>query len=108
LCSVLRKDLVEDPKEFASLKTMQNDIWQDAQPYTTYSKLHFARLLHITDYGHSFRSKRADLDGLFMEWFDGVCAKGRGAHLEPFPPLKKFIEVGRFLNTQPLLTPFLE
>ncbi|KAJ7490835.1 kinase-like domain-containing protein [Mycena latifolia] len=92
LCSVLRKDVVEDPDEFAELKEMQTDILQDAQLYTGYSKLHLARLLHIADYGHSFQSTRAHLDGLFVEWFDGVCATGRGAHLEPFRPLKKFIE----------------
>ncbi|KAJ7689800.1 kinase-like domain-containing protein [Mycena rosella] len=71
LCSVLRHDMVDDPDEFASLKEMQTDILQDAQLYTAYSKLHLARLLHITDYSHSVQSTRSHLDGLFMEWFDG-------------------------------------
>ncbi|KAJ7689816.1 hypothetical protein B0H17DRAFT_1134753 [Mycena rosella] len=62
LCSVLRHNMVDDPEEFASLKEMQTDILQDAQLYTAYSKLHFARLLQST---------RSHLDGLFMEWFDG-------------------------------------
>ncbi|KAJ6548135.1 hypothetical protein DFH09DRAFT_1087254 [Mycena vulgaris] len=87
--------IVNDPDELAELKALQKDIFQDAQLYTGYSKLHLARLLYITDYRHSVESKRSDLDGLFIEWFDGVCANGSGAHLESFFPLKKFIEQSR-------------
>ncbi|KAJ7084643.1 kinase-like domain-containing protein [Mycena belliarum] len=92
LCSVLNKDVVKDPEEFASLKEMQMDVITDAQLYTGYSKLHLARLLHITDYQHSIQSTRSHLDGLFLQWFDGVSAAGRRVHLEPFIPLKRFIE----------------
>lgn len=94
LCSVIASPTdVDDPEEYAALKSLQKGILEDAQLYVSYSQLHLARLLHITDYGHSVQSKRAELDALFMQWFDGVCATGRGHHIASFMGLKDFIEV---------------
>ncbi|KAJ7921416.1 kinase-like domain-containing protein [Mycena leptocephala] len=96
LCSVLNEtEDGKDPEEFRSLKELQQGILQQAQLYTGYSKLHLPRLLHIIDYGHSFRSTQSHLDELFLQWFDGVCGTGRRAQITSFEPLKKFIEVGR-------------
>ncbi|KAJ7741937.1 hypothetical protein DFH07DRAFT_943415 [Mycena maculata] len=71
---------IEDPEEYASLTSLQNGILQDAQLYMGY----FSFILH---------SKRAGLDGLFLQWFDGVRATGRGQHIESFLGLKDFIAV---------------
>ncbi|KAJ7449150.1 kinase-like domain-containing protein [Mycena galericulata] len=93
LCSVIASPSdIEDPEEYASLKSLQKDILQDAQLYIGYSQLHLARLLHIVDYGHSVQSKRTELDALFIQWFDGVCATGRSQHIESFLDLKRLIQ----------------
>lgn len=93
---ILTDSSVDDPDELRRLRTMELDIHQDAQLYTGYSRLHLMRLLRIADYGHSIRSKRAELEGLFLEWHAGVCAAGRSDEIHSFRKLKEFIEQGIF------------
>ncbi len=94
LCSVaLAIGDSEDPEDLLSLRKLEEGIWQQAQLYIGYSQLDLACLLHIVDYGHSFRSTQSHLDGLFLQWFDGVCGTGHGAQIVSFEPLKHFIEV---------------
>ncbi|KAJ6622648.1 kinase-like domain-containing protein [Mycena sp. CBHHK59/15] len=92
MCTVLSDSKVDDPQELASLRELEYDILTDAQPYARYSQLHLARLLHITDYGHSTQSKRSELNRLFLQWYAGVCGTGRADKIESFMGLKKFIE----------------
>jgi hypothetical protein len=58
------------------------------------SRCRLSYLLHIAAYSHSGRSSRADWDRIFLQWFANVAADGNGERLEPFVPLKLFIEVG--------------
>ncbi|KAJ7931762.1 kinase-like domain-containing protein [Mycena leptocephala] len=77
------------------------------------SRLHLSYLLHISAYSHSVLSSRAHLDRIFLQWFANVVSDGNEERLEPFLPLKLFIEIGwqrrrrRTMNAWRILPPEL-
>ncbi|KAJ6569895.1 kinase-like domain-containing protein [Mycena sp. CBHHK59/15] len=90
------ENLIDDRQEWDALQKIQRDvIFKETGLHPGSSRLRLAYLLHIAAYSHSIRSSRAHLDHIFLQWFANVVSDGNEERLEPFLPLKLFIEAHR-------------
>ncbi|KAF7340433.1 Altered inheritance of mitochondria protein 9, mitochondrial [Mycena venus] len=92
--SFLQGEFLDDEHEVASLRQLQKDIIEGktGKEYPGTSPLRLGTLLYIVDYTHSVMSSRVKMDGLFLTWFKVLTNIGYKKVLEPFLPLKRFIE----------------
>ncbi|KAJ7103691.1 kinase-like domain-containing protein [Mycena crocata] len=87
------ESLIDNPQEWDALRKIHRDIiFQETGLHPGSSRLRLDYLLHIAAYSHSVRSSRAHLDRIFLQWFSTVVADGHEERLEPFLPLRLFIE----------------
>ncbi|KAJ7491626.1 hypothetical protein B0H11DRAFT_1803782 [Mycena galericulata] len=86
------ESLVDDQQERDSLREIHQDILNKARSHPGSSQLRLRYLLHITSYSHSILSSRAHPNTIFLRWFANVVVDGNEEKLEPFLPLKSFIE----------------
>ncbi|KAJ7732129.1 kinase-like domain-containing protein [Mycena metata] len=87
-------NVLDDESEVASLRQLQKNIIEGktGKKYPGSSPLRLGTLLYMVDYTHSVRSTRATIDDLFLAWFNVITKIGYVRELEPFLPLKHFIE----------------
>ncbi|KAJ7073964.1 hypothetical protein C8F01DRAFT_5439 [Mycena amicta] len=90
------ENLFDDPVEWNALLEIQQDvIFAETGFHPGSSPLRLVDLFHIVNYSHSVCSSRAHMDGIFLQWFENVASFGYKEWLEPFLPLKLFIEAQR-------------
>ncbi|KAJ7820165.1 kinase-like domain-containing protein [Mycena olivaceomarginata] len=85
----------DDAEELASLQQLHRDLItsKTGKEYPGSSRLRLGSLLYIVDYNHSVMSRRADLDGFFLNWFQFVEGTAGDLDLTRFLALKRFIEL---------------
>ncbi|KAJ7432667.1 kinase-like domain-containing protein [Mycena galericulata] len=92
----LQVNLIDDQQELPARQRIQQDvIFKETGLRPGTSPLCLSYLLHISTYSHSVRSSRNHLDSIFLNWFAAVVSTGYEEKLDPFLPLKLFIEAHR-------------
>ncbi len=92
LADPVGRNIIDDPEELRRLQDMKWDILQDVQTNVVYSEHRWHLFLRIIDYGHSFRSRREVVDGLFLGWLGSVRGKGLWEDVESMAGLEKYIK----------------
>ncbi|KAJ7864102.1 hypothetical protein B0H14DRAFT_3443688 [Mycena olivaceomarginata] len=87
-------NMFDDEVEMESLQRLRRNIIEEktGQPYPVLSSLSLGTLLYLADHPHSVQFTRANMDRLFLTWFQAVATRGCEWELTPFFELKRFIE----------------
>ncbi|KAJ7634632.1 kinase-like domain-containing protein [Roridomyces roridus] len=85
--------ILADQEELESLRELHSDtILEQTDEYIGFSPLRLNSLLRLADYSQSVMSSRDKLNSMFLKWYTAVVSDGYEDRLEPFLPLKLFIE----------------